>query len=110
MQEERAIQKPRGAEKRKNDGRPRGDHPFDRKLEIEKRQDGGGTQVREERVEVQAAVADGVLFLLRQLRVDEKENQDEGKNGVHPRAQNSPGSPAVRFAKKIRVKEAMSAT
>ncbi len=34
---------------------------------------------------MQAAVAAGVFFLLRQLRVDEVENQDERKNGIHPR-------------------------
>src|SRR2546429_4880291 len=85
MQKERAIQKQRGAKERENDGSPGGHDPFDRKLEIEKRHDGGCAQVREEGVEMQAAVAAGIFFLLRQLRIDEEENQDEWEDRVHPR-------------------------
>ncbi len=53
---------------------PGGDDPFDGKLKIKERYDTGRAQVREENIEVPAAVAAGVFFLLRQLRVNEEED------------------------------------
>ena len=85
MQEERTIQKQRGPEKSEDDGSPGGDHPFERKLKIKECHDGGGAQIREENVKMQAAVAAGVFFLVRQLRIDEEENQGKREDGVHSR-------------------------
>jgi len=109
MQEERTVQKQSGAKERENNRSPESDDPFDRKLKIEKRHDGGRAQVREENVEVPAAVAAGVFFLLRQLRIDEEENQ-RGGGWCTSAAPELAGSPAVRLAKKIRVNAATSAT
>ena len=85
IKEEWAIQEERGAEKGEHHGGPGSDHPFDGKLKIEKRDDCGGAQVREKNVKMQAAVASRIFFFLRQLRIDEKENQYEREDSVHAR-------------------------
>src|SRR5260370_8077035 len=86
MQKERPIQKQRSSKQCKNNGSPRCNHPFDRKLKIEKRHDGSRSQIRQKNVEVQAAVASHSFFLLRQLRVNKEENQRERENCIHPRS------------------------
>src|SRR5216683_7511063 len=86
MQKERPIQKQRSSKQCKNNGSPGCNHPFDRKLKIEKRHDGSRSQIRQKNVEVQAAVASHSFFLLRRLRVNKEENQRERENCIHPRS------------------------
>src|SRR5260370_17289878 len=84
MEKDGAIQEQRGAKKRENNGSPGGDDPFDGKLKIKERYDTGRAQVREENIEVPAAVPAGGFFLLMQLREGKEKKQNPRKDGGQP--------------------------
>src|SRR5215472_3429774 len=86
LQEEGLIQDERGAEQSKYYRGPGNDDPLDWKLKIKERDDRRRTEIGNQRVKVQTAVARNVFFVLRQLRVHEIQYQRQRKNRVHARA------------------------
>src|SRR5439155_23062738 len=82
IKEDWAIQEERGAEKGEHHGGPGSDNPFDGKLKIEKRDDCRGAQIRQKNVKMQPAVAPRIFLFLRQLRIDEQQNEYEREDSV----------------------------
>src|SRR5260370_29161991 len=93
MEKDGAIQEQRGAKKRENNGSPGGDDPFDGKLKIKERYDTGRAQVREENIEVPAAVAAGGFFLFWQFRGDKEKNHNPPEGGGQPPPPETPRVP-----------------
>src|SRR5579863_4999825 len=82
VQKDRTINPERHAEKGEDHDRPSSRHPDIGELEIEQRYEAAGSEAGEQCVEVQALVVLRILFVWLQLRVDKKENECDGENGI----------------------------
>ena len=62
-------------EQNKNDGRPRGDQPVVRKLEIKQSNHRTRAEISEQHVETHTGVVLNIFSVIAELRIDKEENQ-----------------------------------
>src|SRR5208282_730364 len=91
LQEELSVERPCGSEQRQGERSIGSDDPLGWELEIEERRECRCSEIRDERIEMEAALAGDVFLISGKLRVHKKENQDERRDGNHAVAEEDAG-------------------
>ena len=98
MQEGRTLEEQSRAEKCEDGDCKGSDHPVVGELEVEHRDDAGGSEITQQIIEVQAAVV-GSRRVGFQLCVHKEEDQRERQHRVHPRSPEFAGSSRCKVGK-----------